>query len=69
MQKAAEASGTPAPGYFIVYVAQLLWSAHGADFVAVLGLSGILDMIGAFAFVSSQSRGHRPCPPVRYRLY
>lgn len=43
-------------GYFIVYAAQFLWSAHGADFVAVLvHILGILDMIGAFALYPAKA--------------
>lgn len=43
-------------GYFIVYVAQFLRSAHDADFVAVLvHILGILDMIGAFALYPAEA--------------
>lgn len=43
-------------GYFIVYAAQFLRSAHGANFVAVLvHILGILDMIGAFALYPAKA--------------
>ena len=43
-------------GYFIVYAAQFLRSAHGASFVAVLvHILGILDMIGSFALYPAKA--------------
>ena len=43
-------------GYFIVYAAQFLRSAHGANFVAVLvHILGILDMIGSFALYPAKA--------------
>ena len=43
-------------GYFIVYAAKFLRSAHGANFVAVLvHILGILDMIGAFALYPAKA--------------
>ena len=42
--------------YFIVYAAQFLRSAHGANFVAVLvHILGILDMIGSFALYPAKA--------------
>ena len=43
-------------GYFFVYAAQFLRSAHDADFVAVLvHILGVLDMVGAFALYPAEA--------------
>lgn len=43
-------------GYFIVYAAQFLMSAHGANFVAVLvHILGVLDLVGSLAFYPAKT--------------